>query len=116
MRPLVFRCRPPRGDRRHFIAEADVRVLLGRLPGPLWARLKAVRFDDQARGRRRLGYVTPGRGEINLCALPLRVSLAPSLRRSQSPSQFGAVRGCQWPTLAVRRFMLYDSGCRDPAE
>ena len=108
MGPLTFSYHPARGDRRHFVTEAEVRVLLGRLPGPLWEGLRAVRFDDRARGHRRLGYVTRGRDEINLCALPPRLSLAPALRRSQSPTQFGAVRGCQWPTLAVRRFMLYD--------
>jgi tetratricopeptide (TPR) repeat protein len=108
LRSLTFCCHPPRGDRRHFVTEADVRVLLGRLPAPLWERLRAVRFNDQAKGRRTLGYVTRGRNEISLCALPPRVSLSPSLRRSQAPAQFGAVRGCQWPTLAVRRFMLYD--------
>jgi tetratricopeptide (TPR) repeat protein len=108
MRRLAFRCHPPRGHRRHFVAEADIRVLLERLPGALWDRLEAVHLNDRAMGCRRLGYVRRGRREIGLCALPLRVSLASFLRRSQSPSQFGAVRGCQWPALAVRRFLLYD--------
>ena len=107
-RLLTFSCHPPGGDRQQFVTEADVRVVLERLPGHLWDGLKAVRFDDQARGRRTLGYVTRGRDEINLCAAPPRVGLGRALRRSQSPSQFGAVRGCQWPGLAVRRFMLYD--------
>jgi hypothetical protein len=108
MRPLTFTCHQTRGHRQHFVTEADVRILLGRLPAPLWERLKSVRFNDQAKGRRTLGYVTRARDEISLCALPPRVSLASFLRRSQSPSRFGAVRGSQWPTLAVRRFMLYD--------
>ena len=82
--------------------------MLGRLPARLWERLRAVHFNDQSRGGRCLGYVTRGRDEIALCALPSRVSLARFLERSQSPARFGAVRGCQWPTLAVRRFMLYD--------
>jgi Flp pilus assembly protein TadD len=108
MRPLTFSDHPPRGDRRHFVTETDVRILLQRLPSKLWQRLKAVHFNDRSMGRRRLGYVRRGRNEIALCALPPRVSLTPCLRRSQSPSQFGAVRGCPWPGLAVRRFMLYD--------
>jgi hypothetical protein len=36
------------------------------------------------------------------------VSLTRFLVRGQTPEQFGAARGKQWPTLAVRRFMLYD--------
>ncbi|MDR3623171.1 MAG: tetratricopeptide repeat protein [Paludisphaera borealis] len=114
MRQLTFTCRPSprhqflRGRRRYFVTEADVRVVLDRLPGRLWERLKGVHFNDRARGRRCLGYVRQGRDEITLCSLPQRISLAAFLRRSQSPAQFGAVRGCQWPSLAVRRFMLYD--------
>src|SRR5262249_7292419 len=42
-----------------------------------------------------------------LCALPPRVSLSRYLIR-RSPRKFGAVRGCQWSELAVRRFVLYD--------
>jgi hypothetical protein len=55
-----------------------------------------------------LGYLTRGRREIALCALPPRISFARSLVRGQSPRQFGARRGCQWPRLAIRRFLLYD--------
>ncbi len=108
MKPLTFSYHPPGGDRRHFVTEAEIRVVLERLPSQLWERLAAVHFNDRAMGRRRLGYVRRGRDEIALCALPPRVSLASSLRKCQSPAQFGAVRGCQWPALAVRRFMLYD--------
>ena len=42
-----------------------------------------------------------GTVRLALCALPPRVSLAAFLRRRQSPAGFGAVRGCQWPQLAV---------------
>jgi hypothetical protein len=108
MRSLKFTWHRPGGDRRHFVAEADVTVVLERLPASLWSRLKAVHFNDRARGNRVLGYVGKGRAEIALCALPPRVSLAEALRRGRSPDQFGAVRGCQWPVLAVRRFMLYE--------
>ena len=55
-----------------------------------------------------LGYVNRGRREIAICALPPRVSLTRFLVRGQSPAEFGAQRGAQWPELAVRRFMLYD--------
>jgi Tfp pilus assembly protein PilF len=107
MRQLKFSAHPPGGDRRHSVTEADVRVVLERLPEAVWDRLAAVHFNDRGDDRR-LGYVRQGRREIGLCALPPRVSLASALRESQSPTHFGAVRGCQWPSLAVRRFMLYD--------
>lgn len=108
MRPITFSYHTPRCDRRHFVTEAEVQVVLERLPTRLWERLTAVHFNDQSRRKRWLGYVTQGRHEIALCALPPRVSLTAYLRHRQSPGRFGAVRGSQWPTLAVRRFMLYD--------
>ncbi len=89
MSPLKFTWHPPGGDRRHFVTDVDVRVVLERLPATLWNRLKAVHFNDKATGRRRLGYVRQGRAEIALCALPPRVSLAGALRESQSPAHFG---------------------------
>jgi tetratricopeptide (TPR) repeat protein len=106
-RPKFTRHRP-KSHRRHFVDAEDVRTVLRRLPPELWDRLRAVHFNDRARGRRTLGYVNMGHREIALCALPHRVSLAGALQRDQSPAEFGAVRACQWPVLAIRRFMLYD--------
>ncbi len=110
MPPQVkFSVTKPGADRIHYVNEADVQVVLSRLPFELWSRLRAVHFNDRARGNRILGYVSRrGRREIALCALPPRVSLARPLRNGQAPEQFGARRGQKWPTLAVRRFMLYD--------
>ncbi|QEH31693.1 hypothetical protein OJF2_01580 [Aquisphaera giovannonii] len=108
MRPITFVSHPTRGRRRHYVEEEDVRIVLDRLPGGLWERLRGVRFNDRGRGRRCLGYVSRGRDEISLCALPERVSLAAALFRNQCPGEFGASRGRRWPELAVRRFMLYD--------
>jgi hypothetical protein len=36
------------------------------------------------------------------------MSLTRFLTNGQTPEQFGARRGRQWPALAIRRFMLYD--------
>jgi hypothetical protein len=36
------------------------------------------------------------------------MSLTPFLTCGQTPEQFGARRGAQWPTPAIRRFLLYD--------
>jgi hypothetical protein len=101
--------------RRHYVDGNDVDVLLSRLPEEVWSRLRAVHFNDRSWGRRRLGYVNDGRCEIAICALPPRVSLTKFLdypqfrlhRSHRSPRNFGAVRGRQWPELAVRRFTLY---------
>ena len=95
-------------DRRHWLTEDDVRLLISRLPIEAYERLRAVHFNDQSRGVRVLGYVNRGRREIAICALPPRVSLTRFLVRGQSPRLFGARRGCQWPATAVRRYMLYD--------
>jgi hypothetical protein len=92
----------------HYIGEEDVRIVLARLPVELWDRLRTVHFNDQSRGARTLGYVNRGRRDIALCALPPRMSLIQALQKGQTPEQFGAIRGKKWPTLAVRRFMLYD--------
>ena len=64
----------PGGDRIHHITADDVRVVLSRLPIELWARLRAVHFNDRARGARVLGYLTQGHREIALCVLPPRMS------------------------------------------
>jgi hypothetical protein len=105
---VAFSTTNSRSDRIHFVNEADVRVVLGRLPADLCHRVRAVHFNDRGRGVRSLGYVTWARREIALCALPPRVSLTRFLVKGQSAEQFGAKRGQQWPALAVRRFMLYD--------
>jgi hypothetical protein len=98
----------PGGDRIHYVNEEDVRVALSRLPLEVSTRLRAVYFNDRARGNRTLGYVTQSRREIALCALPPRISLTNFLVKGQTCEQFGARKGQKWPALAVRRFMLYD--------
>jgi len=110
MPPKVkFSVTKPGTDRIHYVNEADVRVVLSRLPAELWANLRTVHFNDRARGNRIFGYVSrKGRREIALCALPPRMALTKALRNGQTPEQFGARRGHKWPTLAIRRFILYD--------
>jgi hypothetical protein len=105
---LRFSSLPAGCDRRHWLTEDDVRVVLSRLPSESYERLSAVHFNDRSRGARILGYVNMGHREIAICALPPRMSLTRFLVRGQSPAEFGAQRGTQWPALAIRRFMLYD--------
>ena len=105
---LMFSTSTPRSDRVHHITEADIRVLLGRLPAELWSSLRGVHLNDHSRGGRVLGYVNRGRREIAMCALPPRMSLSRFLVRGQTAEQFGATKGAQWPPTAIRRFLLYD--------
>jgi hypothetical protein len=90
------------------VNEHDVRVVLSRLPQELYARLRAVHFNDRSRGGRTLGYVNYGFREIALCAIAPRVSLTRFLVKGETPADFGARRNSPWPPLAVRRYMLYD--------
>ena len=97
-----------RCDRKHYVDESDVMVVLNRLPEETWGRLRAVRFNDRSWGTRLLGYANVRGRDISICALPPGVSLTRFLVRGQSPELFGAVRGSQWSEVAVRRFLLYD--------
>jgi hypothetical protein len=109
MRSIRFSAAPPKSGRRHFVDQAGIEVVLSRLPADLWAPLRGVHLNDQAWGRRILGYVTKSHSDIALCALPRRVSLNAYCRHDRaSPAEFGAQWGAQWPERAVRRFMLYN--------
>jgi len=105
---IQFVYHPPTKHRRHYVNEEDVKVVFSRLPYEYWHRLREVHFSDRSYGARILGRVTYGRREIELCALPHRISLKWA-RGLGSPEEFGAVEGSQWPTLAVRRSQLYDT-------
>jgi hypothetical protein len=95
-------------DRKHYIDESDVTVVLSRLPIEAWNNLRAVHFNDRGRGVRLLGYANVRGRDISICALPPEVSLTRFLVPGQAPETFGAVRGGQWPEVAVRRYLLYD--------
>jgi hypothetical protein len=107
-RRIKFSITIPGGDRRHYLTEEDVMVVLSRLPEETWRRLRAVHFNDHGGHFRVLGYVTRGSCEIAICALPPRMSLSAALAPGESCEQFGAKRGEKWPLLAIRRYLLYD--------
>ncbi len=99
---------PTDGHLRHFVEEADLRVVLSRLHASDWERLKRVVLRRQIGDDRRLGLATgPERTEVHLCALPHRLDLTPYLASDQEAESFGALAGRNWPASAVRRFMLY---------
>ena len=117
MPKIKFIHRKPESDRVHYITEKDVLVVLNRLPKDLWSALREIHFNDMGfRGiknaRLSPGYAVIGdrkKFSISICALPPRVSMSKFCIRKVSPRTFGAKRGKQWPRLAVRRFLLYDT-------
>ena len=103
---IRFTVSPTQAGRVHFVTEADIRIVLSRLPEELYSRLRSVHLNDRGMART-LGYVNRGRREIALCALPRRVSLGRAMLNGQNPRRFGGNRNGPWPSVAVRRFMLY---------
>ncbi|MEZ5326740.1 MAG: tetratricopeptide repeat protein [Verrucomicrobiales bacterium] len=97
--------------RRRYVGESDVKVVLSRLPKPLWKRLEKVVFRDDWGRSRTLGYtLTKSRRDIALCNLPTRLSLRQCCAlHGCSPEDFGAPLRGQWPALAIRRFQLYST-------
>ena len=61
----------PRCDRRYYVCDDDVRIVLSRLPEEVYRRLRAIHFDDRSWGVRsfRIHDDTRGR-DVSLCALP----------------------------------------------
>jgi len=108
MKKIIFTSVKPGADRIYHINEDDIKIVLSRLPDEEYSRLRRVHFNDRGRGVHVLGYVTSARKEISMCAVAPRMSLTRFLVKGQSPRQFGAKRGTQWPELAIRRFLLYD--------
>ena len=106
MRKITFSYSRTGAVVKHYLNEEDVKVLLSRLPEELWERLRAVHFNDRARGRRMAGYVNMGHREIAI--LRSAAGQLSAFITHRSPRPFGALRGRQWPEAAVRRFMLYD--------
>ena len=99
-REIRITVRPAKADRIYHISEEDVRVVLSRLPAETLQRVKAIHFNDESWGARTLGYTNRGRREIALCALPPRMSMTRFLAKGQTPEQFGARRGTQWPCIS----------------
>jgi len=109
-RAIKFTTKPAGGDRRHYINENDVKVVLNRLPEAVYSGLREVHFNDVGFGTPRTrgaGYTGWSNTSIAICALPPRFSFNKFCGRKTSPLVFGAKRGCQWSELAIRRYLLY---------
>ena len=46
MKDIKFSYTAPGGDRKHYVFEEDVRVVLSRLPEEVYGRLRVVHFND----------------------------------------------------------------------
>lgn len=108
MREVKFTYKTAYCDRVYHVNEEDIKVVLSRLPIEVKHRLREVHFNDESRGGHTLGYADQRRRSVAICALAPRVSLTRFLVKGQSCAEFGAVKGAQWPELAVRRYILYD--------
>jgi hypothetical protein len=106
---IKFVVHPPGADRIHYVNEDDIKTVIGRLPTETYSYLKEVHFNDESWGARTIGYINNDRRDISICALPPRVSLSVILIKSGNPRDYGAIRAKQWPHLAVRRFLLYNT-------
>ena len=107
MEKIRFTFAKPGADRVYHVTPEQIKVVLSRLPYERWRMLRVVHFNDTSKGARVLGYVTSGRREIAVAALPPRMSGTRFLGKGQAPEEFGAVRGAQWPEPAIQRFLLY---------
>jgi hypothetical protein len=94
-----------------YIGNADISIVLRRIPPELLDRLGAVTVTGEHASVRRLGYVTRGgRRDITLCGfLPPRLSLRRFMFDGDRAEQFGAADRGQWPPWAVRRKLLYST-------
>lgn len=108
MTQIEFVIRPPRDNRLHHLTPADLQFVLSRLPPEVYARLETVHFVDMGKRLRELGCVQPGHREIALCALPPTISLNGFMFPGQEPGTYGASWEAAWPSVAIRRFLLYD--------
>ncbi len=107
MEQIRFTTARSSADRVYPITQEQIKVVLSRIPYEYWRMLRVVHFNDTSKGARVLGYVTSGRREISVAALPPRMSGTRFLGKGQTPEEFGAVRGTQWPERAIQRFLLY---------
>jgi len=93
-----------------YIRQADIDIVLRRIPETFRLRLREVFRSSASFGVRCLGSVRRrGRRDINLYSvLPSRVSLGRFIARRLRADEFGAPAQGQWPPWAVRRLLLYD--------
>ena len=94
---------------RQYVEETEIEALLAQLPEETRRDLHRVRFKNGVDTGGRLGDIASDPDpEIVIYAQAYRVSLTPYLGRDETPETYGAVDGCRWPVLAIKRFVLYN--------
>ena len=77
MKKLTFSYHKPGGDRRHYVTEDEVRIVLDRLPAAVCERLKTVHFNDRWREVIVLDMSRAARCDQPLCVAPASASTRP---------------------------------------
>lgn len=105
---IVFHENWVQSDLYRYLKKEDILVLLNRLPLEEYEHLKSVTFKT-CRGRNVYGKVYHKRSAgIIICDQSARTSVRVKEAKRGSIEEFGALNNIKWPTLAIRRFMLYD--------
>ncbi|MEN0049701.1 MAG: hypothetical protein AAF806_21755 [Bacteroidota bacterium] len=105
---IIFHEKWVQNDLYRYLKKEDVLVLLNRLPLEEYEHLKSVTFKT-CRGGNAYGRVYHKRSAgIIICDQSARTSIRVTEAKRGSLEEFGALNNMKWPTLAIRRFMLYD--------
>lgn len=105
---ILFHEKMVRGDLYRYVTKEDVLILLNRLPLKEYEHLKTVTFDTCI-GAYKFGYVSYKRvNGIVLCDQPQRMAMRGADAKRGHLTEYGGLNNIKWPTMAVRRYMLYN--------
>jgi len=94
-------------DLYRYLKKEDVLTLLNRLPLKEYEHLKSVTFKT-CEGADAYGFVYHRRPtSIVICDQSARTSIRNATAKRGSLEEFGALNNRKWPTLALRRYLLY---------
>ncbi|MEM8523532.1 MAG: hypothetical protein AAGG68_02755 [Bacteroidota bacterium] len=94
-------------DLYRYLRREDVLILLNRLPVEEYAHLKSVTFKT-CEGADAYGFVYHRRPTgIVICDQSRRTTIRTISAKRGSLEEFGALNNIKWPTLAIRRYLLY---------
>jgi|GEM_PF-4884861 len=95
-------------DLYQYLHREDILVLLNRLPLKEYEHLRSVTFKT-CKGGNAFGRVYSKRiTGIIICDIASRISISHPKPTKDCLFEYGAIQSLKWPTIAVRRFMLYD--------
>lgn len=104
---ITFHEKNIRSDLYRYLKKEDVLILLNRLPLEEYQQLRSVTFET-CRGADAYGYVHHKRiTGIVICDQSERLSVLTKSAKRGMYEEFGALKNMKWPTVAVRRYLLY---------